>query len=164
VAHQTSSTNGGWGGAGARPVVLTTIFDGTVQYSGHLQNRGHSGNNSLTGDNQRLNDSTLDFNGNGAGGSISIHVNNHVPTNNSGAVTTLFETGNLSCSREIVGKMGFEEQQIARTPLDQTGSSRRAGRQIGYLVMTRWSRKRDVPSSTDQLVSALLGQSSANVS
>jgi hypothetical protein len=99
VSHQTSNNNGGWGGASAEgPGVLTTTSDGTVQYSGHLQNRGSSGNNSLSGNNQSVNDFTLDFNGTGIAGSISIHVNNHVTTNDGGAVTSLFETGNISCS------------------------------------------------------------------
>jgi hypothetical protein len=99
VSHQTSNKNGGWGGASAEgPAVLTATSDGAVQYSGHLQNRGNSGNNSLTGNNQSVNDFTLDFNGSGTVGSISIHVNNHVTTDNSGAVTSLFETGSISCS------------------------------------------------------------------
>jgi hypothetical protein len=45
-----------------------------------------------------VNDFTLDFSGSGAAGKVSIHINNHVTTNDSGAVTSLFETGTITCA------------------------------------------------------------------
>jgi hypothetical protein len=98
VVHMIGNSNGGRGGASAEGPATLTTSDGTVQYSGHLQNRGTSGNNSLNGNNQSVNDFTLDFSGSGPDGDVSIHVNNHVTTNDSGAVTSFFETGTITCA------------------------------------------------------------------
>jgi hypothetical protein len=89
VSHGTLNNNGDWGGSTAEgPAVLS---DGaTTEYAGHLTEWGGGGQNSNPGGiptAQSENGFTLNFNGAGPAGSISIHVNQHSTTNNSGTPT-----------------------------------------------------------------------------
>jgi hypothetical protein len=100
VSHGTINNNGDWGGGTAEgPAVLT---DGTlIQYAGHLQEWGGGGQNSNPGGNptnQSENGFTLNFNGSGIAGSISIHANMHMTTNNSGTPTANVTNISVTCS------------------------------------------------------------------
>jgi hypothetical protein len=101
VSHGTINKNGDWGGATAEGQAVLTTADGTVQYSGHLQEWGGGGQNSNPGGppmNQSENGFTLNFKGSGVAGSISINVNMHTTTNNSGTPTSSPAGGNATCS------------------------------------------------------------------
>jgi hypothetical protein len=96
VSHFTSNNNGDWGGATAEgQAVLSKVSDGTAQYSGHLQVWGGGGNNP---GNQTMNGFTVNFQGSGTAGSILIHANMHVTTNNTGTTTANVASGSLTCS------------------------------------------------------------------
>ena len=101
VSHGTLNKNGDWGGGtGEGPAVLTTS-DGTVQYSGHATEWGGGGQNSNPGGpptQQSEFGFTFNFNGSGPAGTVSIHVNQHSTTNNSGTPTSNVFGVTVSCS------------------------------------------------------------------
>jgi hypothetical protein len=104
VVHGTMNKNGDWGGAtaeGQANLTLDLPLGNTVEYSGHLQEWGGGGQNSNPGGmptNQSENGFTLNFNGSGIAGNISIHANTHMTTNNSGTPTSNVGNGTVTCS------------------------------------------------------------------
>jgi hypothetical protein len=98
VSHGTTNKNGDWGGSTAEGQAVLTTSDGTIQYAGHLQEWGGGGQNSPDGTNQTENGFTLNFNGSGIAGNISIHANSHTTTNNSGTTTSNVNSANVTCS------------------------------------------------------------------
>ena len=80
---------------------MLATSDGTVQYTGHLTQWYGSGQNSNPGGaptQQSETGFTVNFNGSGPAGSISIHANSHLTTNNAGTQTAQTMTGTVSCS------------------------------------------------------------------
>ena len=101
VYHGTQNKNGDWGGFTATGPAELASSDGTVQYAGHATEWGGGGQNSNPGGNptqQSETGFTLHFNGTGPAGSISIHVNGHSTTNNSGTPTSNHMNVSVSCS------------------------------------------------------------------
>ena len=100
VSHGTLNKNGDWGGfTAAGPAVLTSS-DGTVEYVGHATEWGGGGQNSNPGGpplNQSEGGFTLHFNGSGPAGTLSIHVDQHSTTNNSGTPTSNVMNVSVSC-------------------------------------------------------------------
>jgi hypothetical protein len=95
VGHGTSNSNGDWGGGTAEgPAVLTTS-DGTPQYSGHATEWFGGGNNKAGQSEQGF---TVNFTGTGIAGTISIHANGHMTTNNAGTQTVNFNSATVICS------------------------------------------------------------------
>jgi hypothetical protein len=100
VSHGTLNKNGDWGGFTAEGPAVFTTSDGTAQYSGHATAWGGGGQNSNPGGpptQQSENGFTLHFNGSGPAGTVSIHVNQHQTTNNSGTPTSNTTNVNVSC-------------------------------------------------------------------
>ena len=95
VSHGTSNKNGDWGGGTAQGQAELTTSDGTVQYAGHLTEWGGGGNNA---GGQTEGGFTLTFNGSGIAGNLSIHVDGHQSTNNSGTPTANHMHVNVTCS------------------------------------------------------------------
>jgi hypothetical protein len=98
VSHGTSNKNGDWGGGAAEGQAVLTTSDGTAQYAGHLTEWGGGGQNSPNGANQTEGGFTLTFNGSGIAGNLSIHVDVHSTTNNSGTPTANHQNNSVSCS------------------------------------------------------------------
>jgi hypothetical protein len=101
VSHGTQNKNGDWGGDTAEGPAVLKKSDGTVQYSGHATEWGGGGQNSNPGGdplNQSENGFTLDFNGSGSAGTLSIHVNSHSTTNNAGTPTSNVFDVTVTCS------------------------------------------------------------------
>jgi hypothetical protein len=101
VSHGTLNKNGDWGGFTATGPAQLTSSDGTVQYAGHATEWGGGGQNSNPGGNptqQSEGGFTLHFNGTGPAGRISIHVNGHSTTNNSGTPTSNHMNVTVVCS------------------------------------------------------------------
>jgi hypothetical protein len=100
VSHGTLNKNGDWGGFTAEGPAVLTSSDGTIQYSGHATAWGGGGQNSNPGGDptqQSENGFTLHFNGSGSAGKVSIHIDQHSTTNNSGTPTNNFTNVNVSC-------------------------------------------------------------------
>jgi hypothetical protein len=94
VFHGTENKNGDWGGFTAQGPAVLASSDGTTQYTGHATEWGGGGNNS---GGQTEGGFTLNFNGSGPAGAISIHVNQHSTTNNAGTPTSNFLNATVSC-------------------------------------------------------------------
>lgn len=94
VFHGTENKNGDWGGFTAEGPAVFTTSDGTVQYTGHATEWGGGGNNS---GGQSEGGFTLNFNGTGVAGAISIHVDQHSTTNNAGTPTNNILNATVSC-------------------------------------------------------------------
>jgi hypothetical protein len=94
VQHGTSNANGDWGGQTAEG---TAVFsEGTTPlYQGHLTIWGGGGNNASG---QTETGFTLNFSGTGACGSLSIHANAHMTTNNAGTPTANVTNVSVTCS------------------------------------------------------------------
>jgi hypothetical protein len=95
VFHGTTNKNGTWGGFTAQGQAVLATSDSTVQYAGHLTEWGGGGNNS---GGQTEGGFTLDFNGSGIAGNLSIHVDSHSTTNNSGTPTANVQNVKVTCS------------------------------------------------------------------
>jgi hypothetical protein len=95
VFHDTTNKNGDWGGFTAQGQATLTTSDDTVQYAGHLTTWGGGGNNS---GGQSTNGFTLDFNGSGVAGNLTIHVNSHATTNPGGTGTANVQDVKVTCS------------------------------------------------------------------
>jgi hypothetical protein len=95
VQHGTSNKNGDWGGGTAEGPAVLTMSDGTPEYAGHATAWFGGGNNSGA---QTEGGFTLTFNGSGAAGTISIHVDQHSTTNNGGTPTSNVFNVTVSCS------------------------------------------------------------------
>jgi hypothetical protein len=95
VFHDTTNKNGDWGGFTAEGPAVLASSDGTAQYAGHATEWGGGGNNS---GGQTEGGFTLNFNGSGLAGAISIHVNQHSTTNNGGTPTSNTLGAVVSCS------------------------------------------------------------------
>lgn len=104
TSHGTSNKNGAWGGGTSEGPAALITPDGTTQYAGHLTEWGGGGFNSYPPSqtapppNQAEQGFTLNFNGTGPAGSISIHVDNHQTQNNSGTPTASTNNANVTCS------------------------------------------------------------------
>jgi hypothetical protein len=94
VFHFTQNKNGDWGGGTAEGPAVLTSSDGTMQYSGHGTEWFGQGNNS---GGQTVFGFTTNFNGRGPAGSLSIHANGHLTTNNSGTLTSNVTNVKVSC-------------------------------------------------------------------
>ena len=100
VSHGTLNKNGDWGGFTAEGPAVLTSSNGATQYSGHATEWAGGGQNSNPGGpptQQSEGGFTLHFNGSGPLGTISIHVDAHSTTNNSGTPTNNFTHVNVSC-------------------------------------------------------------------
>lgn len=95
VFHETTNKNGDWGGFTGQGQAQLTTPDNTVQYAGHLTAWGGGGNNS---GGQTEGGFTLDFNGSGIAGNLTIHIDSHQSTNNSGAPTANVTHVSVTCS------------------------------------------------------------------
>lgn len=95
VSHGTTNKNGDWGGFTAEGQAVLTTSDNTVQYAGHLTELGGFGNNSAG---QTEGGFTLTFNGSGIAGNLTIHVDSHSTTNNSGTPTSNVQHVTVTCS------------------------------------------------------------------
>jgi hypothetical protein len=94
VSHFTENKNGGWGTFTAQGPAVLTSSDETVQYAGHATEWGGGGNNS---GGQSEGGFTLNFNGSGLAGTISIHANQHSTTNNAGTPTSNVFSATVTC-------------------------------------------------------------------
>jgi hypothetical protein len=95
VQHGTENKNGDWGGGTVEGPAILTMSDGTPEYSGHATAWFGGGNNS---GGQSEGGFTLTFNGSGTAGTISIHVDQHSTTNNSGTPTSNVFHVTVTCS------------------------------------------------------------------
>jgi hypothetical protein len=95
VSHGTVNKNGDWGGLTAQGQAVLATSDSTVQYAGHLTEWFGGGNNSGGQSDFGL---TVDFNGSGIAGNISLHINGQTTTNNSGTLTANFQNAQITCS------------------------------------------------------------------
>jgi hypothetical protein len=95
VFHDTTNTNGDWFGFTGQGQAQLATSDNTVQYAGHLTAWFGSGNNSGA---QTENGFTMTFNGSGIAGSLSIHVESHMTTSNSGTPTATAQHVTVTCS------------------------------------------------------------------
>jgi hypothetical protein len=94
VEHGSSNKNGDWGGSTAEGTVEFQV-DGTTLFTGHGTFWGGGGNNKAG---QSEGGFTLDFHGTGADGSLSLHVDGHMTTNNAGTPTANVMHVAASCS------------------------------------------------------------------
>ena len=93
VQHFTSNKNGDWGGLTVEGPAQ--FFEGTIPlYQGHLTLWEGGGNNAKA---QTEGGLTLNFEGTGAGGKLSVHVNFHSTTNAQGSPTANAENVQVSC-------------------------------------------------------------------
>lgn len=95
VSHETTNKNGDWGGFTAEGQAVLSTSDSTVQYAGHLTEWGGGGNNS---GGQTEGGFTLDFNGSGIAGNITLHIDGHTTTNNGGTSTAGTQHARITCS------------------------------------------------------------------
>ena len=101
VSHGTLNANGEWGGGTVTGPAALTTSDGTIQYSGHLTEWFGGGQNfppGTTPTQQSEGGFTTNFNGSGLAGTISIHVNGHITTNNAGNTTATVMNLSVTCS------------------------------------------------------------------
>lgn len=101
VAHGTLNKNGDWGGGTVTGPAALTTSDGTIQYSGHLTEWFGGGQNSNPGappTQQSEFGFTTNFNGSGLAGTLSIHVDGHMTTNNAGTTTANVRNVSVTCS------------------------------------------------------------------
>lgn len=101
VMHGTQNKNGDWGGATATGPAVFMTSDNAVQYTGHATGWFGGGQNSNPGGpptKQSENGFTINFSGTGPAGTISIHVNGHVTTNNAGTLTSNVLAASATCS------------------------------------------------------------------
>ena len=100
VSHGTINKNGDWGGGTATGTA--TLVDGNVvEYSGQATEWGGGGQNSNPGGmptQQSMNGFTVHFHGSGPAGSIDIHINQHMTTNNANVPTANQLNVNVTCS------------------------------------------------------------------
>lgn len=94
VFHETTNANGDWGGFTAQGQADFTTHDGTVQYVGHATVWGGGGNNAAS---QTEGGFTLNFSGSGIAGNLSIHIDGHQTTNNSGTSTADVRNVSVTC-------------------------------------------------------------------
>ena len=100
VSHGTLNKNGDWGGFTATGPAVLTSSDGEVQYTGQATAWGGGGQNSNPGGppTQQSEDGfTVHFNGSGPLGTLMIHFNRHLTTNNSGTPTSNVINPNVRC-------------------------------------------------------------------
>lgn len=101
VSHGTLNKNGDWGGGTVEGPAQLTTSDGTVQYAGHLTEWFGGGQNSNPGGpatQQSEGGHTINFNGSGPAGTLSIHAVFHSTTNNSGTPTAQTINIQVTCS------------------------------------------------------------------
>jgi hypothetical protein len=104
-SHFTINKNGDWGGGtanGPAQFVLTNPDrTTTVEYTGQATEWFDGGQNSNPGGDptqQSVNSFTVHFNGNGPAGSLDVHANGHMTTNNAGTLTANVANANVRCS------------------------------------------------------------------
>jgi hypothetical protein len=104
-SHFTVNKNGDWGGGTANGPAQFVVDnpDGTqtLEYSGQATEWFGGGQNSNPmGDptQQSVNGFTVHFNGSGPGGSLDIHANMHITTNNANVTTANILNANVRCS------------------------------------------------------------------
>ena len=93
VMHETTNKNGDWGGMTAEGTAQ--FYEGTTPlYQGHLTVWFGGGNNAKG---QSEGGFTVNFNGTGADGSLSLHANGHMTTNAAGTQTANPQNVSISC-------------------------------------------------------------------
>jgi hypothetical protein len=101
VSHGTINKNGDWGGGTATGTAQLVDSHGVAQYTGQATEWGGGGQNSNPGGDptqQSENGFTTHFHGTGPAGSIDIHVNGHMTTNNAHVPTANQLNVNVTCS------------------------------------------------------------------
>ena len=101
VSYGTSNKNGDWGGANAEGPAALSTPDSTVQYAGHLHvwfGGGQNSNPGGTPTQQWEQGFTLEFDGTGIAGNLTIHANMHTTTNDKGITTNNILNINVVCS------------------------------------------------------------------
>jgi len=94
VQHEETNNNGDWGGITVQGSAEFQV-DGTTWYTGHATFWGGGGNNKAG---QTEGGLTLTFTGTGDAGSLALHVNGHMTTNNAGTPTADTKNVQVVCS------------------------------------------------------------------